>query len=206
MNWIQVITAFMASAPGTKAEQQALKEIADGLGRRNIEELVFGGGNTGLMRDFAAYCQQAGVSQVTGYIPQFMLDALEEYGSGDYQAIADIEHSVESMDMRKLHLIERCDVGLTFPGATGTLEELFQFITTQEFKRFAPEEQLSDMIVLNLDGFYDHIKAHMERIVSTAKKPASHFTMLHFVDDAPGLLARLDEIDRRGPLHGRDLC
>ena len=200
-----MITAFMASAPGTVREQQALTDIADGLGRRGIAEIVFGGGNTGLMHDFAYACKQAGVEQVTGYIPQFMLDALKNQAQGDYASIADIEHSVESMDVRKLKLIERCDIGLTFPGASGTLEELFQFITTQEFKRFAPETRLSDMIVLNLDGFFDHIKAHMDMIVTTGKKPASHYAMLHFVDEADSLLARLDEIDRRGPLYGRDL-
>lgn len=205
MNWIKIVTAFMSSAQGTERELAAIDEIARGLAERNIHEAIFGGGDTGLMHAFACACKRAGIPQVTGYIPQFMLNALKKSRHGEYASMADMEHAVESMDARKLHLIERCDVGLTFPGATGSMEELFQFITAQEFKQFVPDAQVSDMIVLNLDGFYDHIKAHMERIVETGRKPASHFSMLHFVDDAPGLLSKLDEIKARGPLHGRDL-
>ena len=204
MNWINVITAFMASKPGTTAEQKALLEIAEGLAARNIGEVVYGGGDAGLMHDFASYCKQAGVAQVTGYIPQFMLDWRKQ-DPATYASAADVEHAVESMDMRKLRLIERCDVGLTFPGATGTMEEFWQFLVTEEFKSVDPEARVSDMVVLNLDGYYDHIRAHIDHIVSAGKHYGGKFNMLHFVDDAPSLLDKLDQIDRRGPLYGRDL-
>lgn len=85
-------------------------------------ELVYGGGNVGLM-GVVANAVLAGGGHVIGVIPQDLMN--KELG---HTGIQDLR-VVDTMHQRKAMMSELSDAFITMPGGFGTLEELFEMIT-----------------------------------------------------------------------------
>ena len=87
--------------------------------------LVYGGGNVGLMGIVADAVMEAG-GKVTGVIPSFLLD--REVG---HRGISQLE-VVESMHQRKQRMADLADAFVALPGGWGTLEELSEILTWKQ--------------------------------------------------------------------------
>ena len=132
------VTVFCGSsfghAPDYRAAAQAL---GSGLAARGID-LVFGGGNVGLMGTIAGACLQAG-GTVTGIIPEF-LRAREVAFDGLSELI-----TTESMHDRKKIMFDRGDAFVVLPGGLGTLDELIEILTWKQLERHAKPILLCDI-------------------------------------------------------------
>ena len=114
--------------------------------------VVYGGGKLGLMGATAGAARDAG-GKVFGIIPDFLVD-LEGVLEG-------VDHIVvKTMHERKIRMFDESDAILTLPGGIGTLEEL---IETLSWARLALHRK--PIIVLNLNGFWDPLKALLSHIV-----------------------------------------
>jgi len=111
--------------------------------------LVYGGGNKGLMGAVANGAMAAGV-KVIGVIPE-VLTTWEH----QHEGITEL-HVVPDMHVRKKMMYELCDAALILPGGNGTLDELFEMLTWNTLKIHDKK-----IILLNCNGFYDHLLAHM---------------------------------------------
>jgi uncharacterized protein (TIGR00730 family) len=60
------------------------------------------------------------------------------------------------MHVRKKMMYELCDAAVILPGGNGTLDELFEMLTWNTLKIHDKK-----IILLNCNGFYDHLIAHM---------------------------------------------
>jgi uncharacterized protein (TIGR00730 family) len=116
------LCVFCGSAKGKRPEYA---ETAVAMGRlladRGID-LVYGGGNIGLMGLVADACLQAG-GEVTGVIPEALMK--KEVGHLDLTAL----EVVDSMHTRKARMAELSDGFIALPGGFGTFEELFEMLT-----------------------------------------------------------------------------
>ena len=63
------------------------------------------------------------------------------------------------MHVRKALLYEKCDAALILPGGYGTLDEFFEMLTWNQLSIHDKK-----IFVLNSDGFYDHLIAHMKKM------------------------------------------
>lgn len=88
-------------------------------------QLVYGGGNSGLMGQVAQATQEAG-GRVVGVIPKALVD--KEFARHDCDEL----HVVETMHQRKQIMAERADAFLALPGGIGTFEELFEVWTWRQ--------------------------------------------------------------------------
>ncbi|MFV0665844.1 TIGR00730 family Rossman fold protein [Denitromonas sp.] len=116
------LCVFCGARHGKRPEYAA---AAQALGRTLAErgiELVYGGGNVGLMGVAADACMAAGGS-VVGIIPQ----ALDEWEVG-HRGLTRLE-VVDSMHTRKARMAELSDGFIALPGGLGTFEELFEVLT-----------------------------------------------------------------------------
>jgi len=108
-----------------KGTSPAFADAARALGRllaaRGIE-LVYGGGNVGLMGKIADAVLAAG-GQVTGVIPRALLE--KELGHRGVQRLL----VVGSMHERKAKMAELSDAFVALPGGFGTFEELCEVLT-----------------------------------------------------------------------------
>ena len=91
---------------------------------------------------------------VTGVIPE-ILDARER----SHKTITELL-VVGDMHIRKRKMYELCDAAVILPGGYGTLDELFEMITWNNLSIHD-----KPIYIINLNGFYDHLLAHIETML-----------------------------------------
>ncbi len=103
-------------------------ELARRLGQemaRRGHELVYGGGNVGLMGEVAR-AVKAGGGRVYGVMPRALLDYEIGFEQADELVIT------ETVRERKALMDARAEAFLALPGGPGTLEELLEIITLKQ--------------------------------------------------------------------------
>ncbi len=143
-------------ASSSDAVSPQYKSAAADLGRLLAEaghELVFGGGNVGLMGETARAVKRAG-GRVTGVIVEFMTKAGVGFTEGDALEVT------PTMAERKVRMEELADAFVALPGGFGTLDELAEVITLCQLGLMN-----KPIVVINVGGFYDDLAAFCERVV-----------------------------------------
>jgi uncharacterized protein (TIGR00730 family) len=170
---LRSVCVFCGSSPGHRSIYRA---AAESLGRllaaRGIQ-LVYGGGNVGLMGALALSVMDCG-GEVIGIIPQALLT--REKG---LRSITRLE-VVSTMHERKARMAELADGFIALPGGFGTLEEFCEILTWSQLGIHA-----KPVALLNVNGFYDRLLdlfEHAERegfvrpehrqLVMVAEQPA----------------------------------
>ncbi len=122
-------------------------------------ELVYGGGNIGLMGAVADACLAAG-GTVTGVIPEALMGKEVEGRAVDHRALTRLE-VVDSMHTRKARMAELADGFIALPGGFGTFEEFCEILTWGQLGF-----HVKPMGLLNINGFYDPLLALFDRAVA----------------------------------------
>jgi len=142
--------------------------------------LVYGGAHVGLMGAVADSALQAG-GRVSGVIPQALVDK-EVAHAGLSES-----HIVESMHDRKALMAQLSDAFIALPGGFGTLDELFE-ILTWALLGFHDKP----ILLLNQDGYYDHLIAFLDRAGRDGFIRPSHRALLRISTSIEVLLATFD--------------
>ena len=147
------ICVFCGSNSGGRPEYPAAaKVMGDEIARRGME-LVYGGGNVGLM-GIVADAVLAGVGNVIGVIPQGLV--AREVG---HRGLPDLR-VVGSMHERKALMAELADGFVALPGGFGTMEEFFEVLTWAQLGIHR-----KPCALLNVAGYYDPMIALFETFV-----------------------------------------
>ena len=158
----------------------AFEEAAQLLGQTIGEtgcELIYGGGNVGLMGVVADAALAAG-ARVIGVIPHALL--IRELGhNGLTELIA-----VDTMHERKHKMAELADAFIALPGGIGTMEEFFEVFTWLQLRFHAKPIGL-----LNTQGYYDDLLQFLDRMVTTGFLSRDHRDLLRVETDPVRLLA-----------------
>lgn len=119
------VCVFCGSRTGHAPElKQAAAEVGRWIGAHG-GQLVYGGGNNGLMGVLADAALEAG-ARVVGIIPRSMVE--REWAKRDCTEL----HVVANMHERKAMMAERADCFLALPGGIGTFEEFFEAWTWRQ--------------------------------------------------------------------------
>jgi hypothetical protein len=157
---------------------QAAQTVARLLCRRGIE-LVYGGGNVGLMGTLADACLQAG-GRVIGVIPQALADKeVAHTGVTELRVVS-------SMHERKSVMADLSDAFVALPGGYGTWEELFEVLSWSQLGI-----QRKACGLLNVEGYYDPLLELADKAVSQGFLREVHRDLLLSDDDPERLLDRL---------------
>lgn len=163
---------------GQPAHEAAARRVGSLIGERSWQ-LVYGGGNAGLMGTVANAALAAGAS-VIGVIPHSLME--RELG---HPGLTEL-HVVDTMHQRKTLMAERADAFVALPGGIGTFEELFEVWTWRQLGYHDKPVGL-----LNVDGYYDRLLAFMDQTVSEGFVPPSQRQLLQVAADPVELLDRL---------------
>jgi uncharacterized protein (TIGR00730 family) len=178
------LCVFCGSNAGTRPIYRA---EAENLGRllaaRGIE-LIYGGGNIGLMGAVADACLAAG-GTVIGVIPQALMGKEVAGRAVDHRALTRLE-VVDSMHTRKARMAELADGFIALPGGFGTFEEFCEILTWGQLGFHA-----KPMGLLNINAFYDPLLAMFERAVQDGFLREQNRAMALHADDIEDLLARM---------------
>lgn len=148
------LCVYCGSRPGKlESFTQTAKAVGEWIGQHK-GQLVYGGGNNGLMGIVAAATQQAG-GRVVGIIPHALAEM--ELARDD----CDEFYLVDNMHQRKQMMAERADAFLALPGGIGTFEEFFEVWTWRQLGYHNKPIGL-----LNVDGYYDGLLTFMRTTVN----------------------------------------
>ena len=158
-----------SSSKVDKAYFDATEKLGLDMASRGIT-LVYGGGSNGLMGCIADTVLN-NKGQAIGILPRFM-DKVEWGHKGLTQLTL-----VKDMHERKKLLIKDIDGVVALPGGCGTLEELMEVITLKRLGKFT-----KPIIILNTNGFYDHLKLLLEKMIDERFMRSEHNEIWQFVN------------------------
>ena len=170
------ICVYCGSNAGSKP---AYTERAIALGDRIAKEglqLVYGGGNVGLMGIVANAVLEAG-GEVTGVIPQQLAD-----WEVAHRGLTELE-IVGSMHERKMRMFDLADGFIALPGGFGTLDEMFEMLTWRQLNIGQ-----KPIAFLNVNGYYSPLMAMIEHMVAEKFLHADQRHDLWFGEDIGQML------------------
>jgi hypothetical protein len=172
------LCVFCGSSPGAQAVYAGVARHVGTLLARRAVELVYGGGNVGLMGVLADAVLQAG-GRVIGVIPQALVDL--EVAHADLPEL----RIVGSMHERKALMADLSDGFIALPGGIGTLEEFCEVLTWAQlgFHR-------KPCGLINVAGYFDHLLAFLDHAVTERFFRPEHRAMVLAEADAETLLDR----------------
>ena len=178
---IKTICVFCGSSTG---ENPVYAEKAEQLARFFLENnlrLVYGGANVGLMR-ILADTMLKGNGHVAGVMPKNLV----------HREVAHLEltemHIVEDMQERKAVMAKLSDGFITFPGAYGTFDELFEMLTWNQLHIVEKPVGL-----LNVKGFFNPLLKMLDNAVEEKFLRPEHRRILLAEEDETVLLKRMNE-------------
>lgn len=169
------ITVYLGAREGN---DPALKEAVRALGAyigENGHTLVYGGSKSGLMGVLAQAAMDRG-GKVIGVEPQFFIDEGFEMEGLDQLIVT------QNIAERREKMIRLGEAFIAMPGGTGTLEEISEVMSKVSLHHLdAP------CILYNLNGYYDSLKALLERMIEADLSTQERQEGIYFADS-------LDEI------------
>jgi uncharacterized protein (TIGR00730 family) len=193
---IRSICVYCGSQPGRDpAYIEAGRALGKSLAAHGIR-LVYGGGTKGIMGAVAAGVLANG-GQVTGIIPEFLVDM-----EATRHSLGQLDELIVTQDMheRKHKMFERSDAFVTLPGGIGTLEEIVEIMTWGQLGRHE-----KPMVFANIGGFWDPMLSLVQHM-----REQGFIHRAHLVQ--PLVIAQADEIvpvilerdEAQSSTHGED--
>ena len=159
------ICVFCGSSNKT---EEIYRNAARSLGKIFAEanlEIIFGGGNVGLMGELADSCIK-NKGKITGVIPTH-LDKIEV----SHKGLTNL-HIVDDMHMRKSMMFDFSQAIVILPGGIGTLDEFFEIITWKQLNLHK-----KPIVLVNIKNFWDPLI----NLLNHLKK--SNFTNINTTND-----------------------
>jgi len=143
-------------------------------------DLVYGGTNVGLMGAIADAVLAAG-GRATGVIP----------GHISQRGIAHqgLHELIETPNMRerKAGMDELADAFLALPGGFGTLEEIFEVVTSKQL-----QVHQRPIVFLNTRNFYAPLRTFLDHLIAERFAKPESVELYHFADTPQEALAHLE--------------
>lgn len=175
------ITVFCGSADGSDPiYAQAALELGQTLAQQG-RSLIYGAGNRGLMGSVARSAAEHG-GHVTGV-------NMTRFQNPQYQMPVNENIMTETIQERKLQMIQMCDACIALPGGIGTMDEIFEVLSMLQLGLTTHPIGL-----LNVNGFYDVFVQLTEQLKATGflKEKYAHIIIVR--DTVQELLDALDAV------------
>jgi uncharacterized protein (TIGR00730 family) len=173
------ICVYLGSREGNQpAFAYAAGEVGRWIGQHG-GQLVYGGGNNGLMGLLAQATLDAG-GLVKGIIPKALVE--KEWAKTDCTELV----VVNTMHERKALMAEHADAFLALPGGIGTFEELFEAWTWKQLGYHS-----KPIGILNVNGCYDPFMEMMQSTVRDGFVADYQMEMIRVAEEPAGLLREL---------------
>lgn len=139
--------------------------------------IVSGGAVKGTMGAVSKAVTEFGGRHV-GVLPRFM-------SQFHYPDLSDTVWT-DTMSERKEKMREGCQVAIALPGGIGTMDELFETQVLAKLGKFSGK-----ILALNLDGFYEPLKALLDKFVETRMTAKVDCDRIQFYDTVEELVKHI---------------
>lgn len=176
---MQSILVFCGANHGVHPDYTATaRRVGETLAERGYR-IIYGAGKVGLMGTLADAALSKG-GYVGGVIPYFLKEK-----EVCHEGLTDL-YIVDSMHERKVRMAQLSDAVLVLPGGYGTLDELFEMLTLSQLSKWNHPIGL-----LNVNGFYDHLIAHLYHLQREGFLKEQHRKLLLADNDLDALLEQM---------------
>jgi uncharacterized protein (TIGR00730 family) len=184
------VCVYCGSRPGHEPHfAQAARDVGRWIGERG-GQLVYGGGNAGLMGVVADETLAAG-GTVVGIIPRTLVD--REFAKRDCTEL----YVVESMHERKKMMAERAGSFVALAGGIGTLEELFEVWTWRQLGYHD-----KPIGILDTAGYYQPLLAFLQSSVRAGYLGDAQMRLVHVGTEPATLLQEIVDASRGAAITG----
>ena len=164
------ITVYLGAREGNDpCLATEVKKLGRWIGE-NGNTLIYGGSKVGLMGMLADSTLDAG-GKVIGIEPEFFIQE-EVQHNGLTELIV-----TKDMAERKAKLVELGDAFITFPGGTGTLEEIAEVMS-----RLALGKLHARSVIYNLNGYYEGLRMQLRHMVEMDLSTDERLSSVYFAD------------------------
>lgn len=174
------VCVFCGSSAGVRPEYlSAARAMGALLARRGLE-LVYGGGDLGLMGATASAAVSAG-GAVIGVIPRSLLSKVGTVEGVELRV-------VETMHQRKAAMFELADGFVALPGGIGTFEEILEMLTWAQLRLHA-----KPCALLDVRGYWSALVGMVKHATAEGFIRPRHQGMLLVSSAAEDLLAQMED-------------
>jgi uncharacterized protein (TIGR00730 family) len=179
MNPAFSVCVYCGSRPGLNPKfVQTARSVGSWIGQHQ-GQLIYGGGNAGLMGQMAQAALASG-GRVVGIIPKALLE--REWALEGCTEL----HVVDNMHERKRMMAERADAFMAIPGGIGTLEEFFEVWTWRQLGYHDKPIGL-----LNTDNYYTGLLEFMKYTVGQQFLSSAQMDLIRVGEDPAELLSAI---------------
>lgn len=171
------MAVYCGASVGNKAIYQEQTKVLGQWMIKNKYDLVYGGGNVGLMGILADTVIDNG-GKAIGVMPKFLME--RELA---HQAITEM-HIVTDMHERKRKMIDLADCYLALPGGPGTLEEISEVVSWGRVG-----EHQNPCVFFNVEGYYDLLAEFFDKMVHDGFLTEADRAKIFFSDDLDAIQA-----------------
>ena len=175
------VTVYLGSRIGkddtyVDATKKLGKQLAE-----NEHTIIYGGSKIGMMGMLANAALAHG-GKVIGIMPANLIgrEAAHEGLTALYK--------VDTMHTRKFKMAELADAFVAMPGGCGTLDEFFEIFTWAQINLHT-----KPVILVNINGFYDALLAHFDKMIEEDFVPSHHRALLQVANNVEEVLALLNK-------------
>lgn len=179
MKQIKAICVYCGSRTGHPVHIKLAKEMGRIMAEKGMD-LVYGGGNVGLMGMIAREVKARG-GRVTGVIPEHLNEIEIAYTE------ADALHVVQDMQTRKRVMFDLSDAFVALPGGLGTLDEILDVITMAQLGMHD-----KPVVMLNHDGYWDPFFAVIDHMIEGGFVDSRARQLYHTVGQVKEVLPALN--------------
>jgi uncharacterized protein (TIGR00730 family) len=157
-------------------------EAAEELGRLIASEgyqLVFGGGNLGLMGALSRSAKKLGGHIISVNLKLFVKEGINFEGADELVVS-------ETMNERKRIMADRSDAFIALAGGFGTLEELAEVLTLKQL-----HFHKKPIVIINTKQYYDHLLSWLEHSYEEKFVKEKYRSIYHVAADAAGAMEYL---------------
>ncbi|WP_392559516.1 LOG family protein [Orbus mooreae] len=174
------ICIFCGASNGNNVAYQLYAQKLGELIAKQGRNLIYGGGNKGLMGIIANAVLEHG-GEVIGIIPERLVKAeTAHHGITKLEVVAD-------MHIRKARMADLADAFIAMPGGSGTLEEIFEVWTGAQIGYHEKPVALYDV-----NHFWQPMQAFLQHAVQEGFIRESFYNTLIVSDDPEILLQHID--------------
>ena len=176
------ICVFCGSSRGNNPIYSRMAEELGEILAENSLDLVYGGGDVGLMGIISQTVLNRG-GHVTGIIPEML------HGKVPHRELSDLR-IVKDMHERKALMYNLADGFICLPGGIGSLEEVLEVFTWLQLGYHR-----KPVCIINSEGYYNHLIKQLEFMVSEGFLKKYHFDTLLVKNDFTGIIADMKSIN-----------
>jgi len=180
---VRAVGVFCGSSSGNGDRYlHAARSLGALLAAEGVE-LVYGGGEVGLMGALADACLAAG-GHVTGVIPTRLFRR-----EVAHRGVTEL-HEVATMHERKALMYDRSDAFIALPGGLGTLDELAEVATWSQLGLHA-----KPLVLLDVDGFWSPFVELLDSMVTAGLLRPENRALIAVTTDAEAALTHLRDAE-----------